>query len=84
MGRAASIPTPGLPQDARPQSGTFSVPFENVIWSAGAGVAETGGTFEELIIVPELERGVVRTTWLGGIAAPVLRWAYIRSSDWMT
>jgi hypothetical protein len=28
-------------------------------------------------------RGVVRTTWEAGIAAPVRRWLYIRSIAWM-
>jgi hypothetical protein len=50
---------------------------------AEAGLASMGGTFDPERLLVVLLRGVVRTTWLGGIGAPDRRWAYIRSRPWM-
>src|SRR4029077_5365670 len=67
------------------QSGTFKVPLEKVIWSAAAGVAGMSGTFCDFVMTELVEdRGVVRTTWLGGMAVPDLRWSYIKSRLSMT
>src|SRR5205814_1319449 len=66
-------------------SGTLSVPLEKTIWSAVDGVAGMSGTFcdLEMRLFPEL-RGVVRTTWLGGIGAPSRRCLYMKSRDSIT
>ena len=45
--------------------------------SVDAGLVAMGGTFEVEIAL--VARGVVRTTWLGGIAVPFFSFAYIKS-----
>ena len=68
----------------------LSVPLENVIWSAAAGVAGMSGTFCDFDTTEFVDdRGVVRTTWLGGMAGADVpeggfKCAYMKSSAWRT
>ena len=68
----------------------LSVPLENVIWSAAAGVAGMSGTFCDFETTEFVDdRGVVRTTWLGGMAGAAVpeggfKCAYMKSSAWRT
>src|SRR5205814_8741312 len=84
MGTGASIPRQLLGQGGR-YSGMLRVPLEKVIKFAATGVAGMSGTFCDLEnrLMPVL-RGEVRTTWLGGIAAPSRRCLYMKASDSVT
>lgn len=56
------------------------------IWFAATGTATNGGTLAAVMAgaAPATPpRGVVRTTWLAGKAAPDFRWAYIASIAWL-
>ena len=83
LGRSLQAGTSVKPES---QSGIVNVFALNVMASAAAGVVAIGGTLADVIAgaapgVPP--RGMVRTTWLGGNAVPFLRFAYMRSNDWI-
>ena len=55
------------------QSGICSVLLSMRMRSPAGGLFENGGTFADVIDGAPVPRGVVRTTWLGGSAAPFFK-----------